>query len=317
MRRLIAVFLSAVTSVLVSPLLVYLLLCGYSEQWLTGAQLIHQVDQHPFGIFFLVVLVMGFVGRGFYDSAIRSRWVIPVYCSGIGLIAVAGFIIMITSSEQPSPEKSIQEARAAYMRHDLATFKDYVDVNLILSDAVDQLVVSPISGSVGQSDNGFDRLLTAGFAAAAAAGKQVYLPELSRQVEQFVINGSLPNQSESDAFGIALGSNLLRGLAISQLTYGGISETRKLSDDIALVTMQIQSSMSARPLLVTLKLRSSGNHWQIIGIRNLPELAKQLSDAMLAENNGDDHKPQSISTEQATPSPNTQDTPESVIHVHY
>jgi len=172
-------------------------------------------------------------------------------------------------------------------------------VNSVLSDAVDQIVVSPISRSAAQSGGGLGGFLAAGVAATAEAGKQVYLPELSREVEQFVVTGSVPDQSQNDAFGIAVGSEFLRTLATSQLTYGGISETRKISNDLALVTVRVQSASSnsqpqqtapansqypslriipaeESPVLVTLKLRPAGSHWQIVGVENLPELAKQL-----------------------------------------
>jgi hypothetical protein len=189
------------------------------------------------------------------------------------------------------------------MHRDLATFKSYVDVNSILSDGVDQLVVSPLSRNAAQSGNGLDGLIAAGVAVTAAAGKQAYLPELSQQVEQFVVNGSVPNQSQDDAFGIAVGSELLRMLTVSQLTYDGIDSTKQISDSMALVTVRVRSSASPqptattnnlypslrivdsqgheinpveRPMLVTLKLRSAGSHWQIVGIENLSDLAKQL-----------------------------------------
>jgi hypothetical protein len=313
MRRLTAFVLSTIIAMLVSPLTLYLTRCALFNHLLTADEIARQIDKEPLGFLFTLVVFCVVVARWFYKSAIKEHWAIPVFrFVGIVLVAcVAGVFVLMAVSTPPSPEDSLQEARAAYMRHDLATFKSYVDVNSILSDGVDQLVVSPIARSAAQSDSGFGGLLAAGVAATAAAGKQVYLPELSQQVEEFVVTGSVPNQSQDDAFGIAVGSELLRMLAVSQLTYEGIDSTKKFSDSIALVTVRVRSSgsqpqqaqatnaypslriidsegheqpierVSTAPaesssMLITLKLRSAGSHWQVVGIQNLPDLAKQL-----------------------------------------
>ena len=218
---------------------------------------------------------------------------------------MAGFVAVMVLGASPSPEDSLQEARAAYMRHDLATFKNYVDVNSILSDGVDQLLgPTPADGFVERISKG-----------TAEGVAQHYLPELSQQVEQFVVTGSVPNQPQDNAFELAVGSELLRMLAVSQLTYDGIDSTKKISDSVTLVTVRIRSSASppphqtasanslypslriidneghaqpiervsatpaeTSPILVTLKLQSAGSHWQIVGIEKLPDLAKQLLD---------------------------------------
>jgi hypothetical protein len=305
MRRAIAFVLSLAVAV---PAL-YLLLCLFAGRLLT----IDQADHVYHGNGHLVFLGLGLLAAyGLEEWFVKRHRAVLICCSGLVLL-VAGFVAVMMLGASPSPEDSLQEARAAYMRHDLATFKNYVDVNSILSDGVDQLVVSPIARSAAQSDSGFGGLLAAGVAATAAAGKQVYLPELSQKVEQFVVTGSVPDQSQDDAFGIAVGSELLRMLAVSQLTYEGIDSTKQISDSVALVTVRVRGSSNPppqqmasannlypslriidsqghaqpiervstasaenSPLLVTLKLRSAGSHWQVVGIQNLPDLAKQL-----------------------------------------
>lgn len=308
MRRAIACALSLAVAV---PAL-YLVLCFLAGRLLTIDQADHVYHGGGHYIFLGVGLLAAY---GLEEWFVKRRRAVLICCSGLVLL-VAGFVAVMVLGASPTPEDSLQEARAAYMRHDLATFKSYVDVNSILSDGVDQLVVSPIARSAAQSDSGFGGLLAAGVAATAAAGKQVYLPELSEQVEQFVVTGSVPDQSQDDAFGIAVGSELLRMLAVSQLTYDGIDSTRKISDSVALVTVRVRGSANPQPqqtasannlypslrvtsiidsegheqpikrasdasaetspLLVTLKLRSAGSHWQVVGIQNLPDLAKQL-----------------------------------------
>jgi hypothetical protein len=310
MRRSIAVVLSALVATLISPLTLYFTRCVLFNHLLRADEIARQIDTEPLGFLFALVIIFVAVARWFYKLAIKEHWAVPVFrFAGVVLLAgVAGVfaVIGLSTSSSPSPEDSLQEARAAYMRRDLASFKTYVDVHAILSDGMDQ-ATSSASEAVGGG------ILGAAVAITAASGKQVYLPELSQQVEQFVVTGSVPNQSESDAFKIALGSNFLRTLATSQLTYGGISDTRKISDDLALVTVRVQSSLSSRPVLVTFKLRSTGNHWQIVSIQNLAGLLTQLSDSTAT----DDLKVQLVPTEQMQTAQDQQATPERIIKFHY
>jgi|SRR5579859_2871143 len=226
---------------------------------------------HVFAVIFLLVAVFGFC-----DDAFEKRfWLTFVGCSGALAISAVVFIAIIAFANK-SPEESLQAARSTYLNHDLASFKDYVDVNAILSDGVDQMIVSPALHDAQQTSSVVEGLVAAGVALTAASWQETDLPELSKEIEQFVVTGSVPNQSQSDSFGIALGSEFLRTFVASQLTYRGIAETRQSSESIVLITVRTEDS-GGHPLLVTFKLRAKETHWQIVGVQNLPELFKQLA----------------------------------------
>jgi hypothetical protein len=273
MRRAIAVVLCFP----VGFLTVYFALCVFAGRLIGADEALGIAGGKWLLVFFGAV---GVIASCFEGWAAKRR---PVVLFACVLVVVAGAFVFISAPDSSSPEDALQEARAAYARRDLASFKSYVDVNAVLGDGIDQIIVSPLSQSAAQSGSG-GGILAAGMAVAAASWKQVYLPELSEQVEQFVVSGSLPNQSQDDAFVTALGSEILRMLAASQLTYEGIAGTQKLSDSFARVTVRVRMSSSGEqnsvpsPVLLTFRMRSDGSHWRIVGIENLPELAKQLLD---------------------------------------
>lgn len=234
-----------------------------------------------------------FLGLFLVASYVLVEWAgekpLRIIACGV-LLVLIGLFVYPTVFRNSSPEQSMEQARTAYMQRDLATFRRYVDVNAVLSDGIDQIIVSPLAQSAAQPDGG--GILAAGVAVTAASWKQLYLPALSEEVEQFVVSGSVPSQSQDNAFEIAVGSELLRMLATSQLTYEGLAGTKKLSNSVALVTVRVGMSSSpqsnqgdaqgqasnsvASSILLTFKMRSAGTHWQIVGIQNLPELAKEL-----------------------------------------
>lgn len=281
MRRVIAVLVSLPVGLCV----VYLAVCVFAGRAVHVDQAERIAEQH----WILAFVLLATVASGYEEWLAKTRARTVAGC--VLLVLVVSFVYL-TGLETSSPEESLEQARAAYMQRDLATFKSYVDVNAVLSDGIDQIVVSPLAQSATHSDSAFGGIVAAGVAVTAASWKQVYLPRLSEQVEQFVVTGSVPDQSQDDAFGVAMGSEILRMLAASQLTYEGIEGTRKLSDSFALVTVRVQVSSNAQPnqedmqgrelnsdqspALLTLKMRSAGGHWQIVGIQNLPELAKRL-----------------------------------------
>jgi hypothetical protein len=288
MRRFTAFVLSLMTAALVFALCVRFV--GHLPA-LNAAPLGKLICLLPLG-------ALAFGVDKFCNWAFKKKfWGAFVGCSAVVTVLSVVYAALLLTTPSPLPEQSIQEARNAYLNHDLASFKNYVDVNSILSDGFDQLVVSPVVRNAAQSNSDLGGLLAAGVAATAAAGKQVYLPELSQEVEQFVVTGSVQNQSQDDAFGIAAGSEILRMLAISQLRYDGIENTRQISDSVTLVTVRVRNSVTSKaqqttfnttygsisvvpvetpPVLITLKLRAAGDHWQIVSIQNLPDLAKQL-----------------------------------------
>jgi hypothetical protein len=275
MRRLTAFVVSSAVDMLVSPLVVYLIYCIFAGRWLDLDEAVRVCKDHAF-ISILGTLVLIFVIDELGEWAFKRKfWLALVGSSGLigaSIIAIGAIVLAA-----PPPEQSLQEARAAYLHHDLAAFRNYVDVNAILSDGVDQLVVSPALRDATHTDNPIEGFLAAGVGVAADSWKQAYLPQWSDFIERFVVTGEMPNQSPSDAIFTVMGSGILRSMAAAQWTYMGVAGKPTISGSRALVTVYVRSGSNYEPFLMTLKLRSHGDHWQVVGVQDLPQLLKQLS----------------------------------------
>jgi hypothetical protein len=193
------------------------------------------------------------------------------------IIVIILAVIIIPFLAGPDPGDSLDQARAAYLQHDQANFDKYVDVNSVLSDWTDQ----GVNAWLKQQNAG--AIETAAAQILAGTMKSAYLPALAQSVDQWVVSGTLPaDQSQSDqndqssVFVTAFLSSALRTLASSQLTYQGI-QSKFVTNDNAELTFNVGSSLSTQPILVHVKMRRVGDHWQVKAVEDLAGLLSQIS----------------------------------------
>jgi hypothetical protein len=192
-----------------------------------------------------------------------------------GAVLVAAVVLFgYREITQPSPKESFERALAAYRQHDLGSFKTYVDLQSILGDAIDQAA----SDGTGSQDLG-----TKIFAqAVVAVVKQTLLPMYTPALEQMVVQGTLPEDLKpndgdpSAALFVTFISEALR--AAVNTTYQGVAASRSVGE-LRLLDVRVSQSAQATPVIVTFKLRSSGDHYQVVGVQNLAGVLKQLGAA--------------------------------------
>lgn len=195
----------------------------------------------------------------------------------IALIGVAGVLVVIAVIllSGPSPKDSLENAIAAYKQQDAQVFHNYVDVQSVLNDWVDQ---------VANNFKSDDKLI--GFITeAGVAATKIYIHKIAPSVELEIINGHMSDQPQSNDSNINTNyiinnimdyiSNGIRVLVTSQLTYQGVV-SRKKSGSNAVLDVQIGSSLSNSPFIVKVKMRQIGDHWRVVAIPDLAGLLDQL-----------------------------------------
>jgi hypothetical protein len=193
------------------------------------------------------------------------------------IVVIIFAIIIIPFLAGPDPGDSLDQARAAYLQHDQASFDKYVDVNSVLSDWTDQ----GVNAWLKQQNAG--TIETAAAQILAGTMKSAYLPGVAQSVDQWVVSGTLPadpsqtdQNDQSSIFVTAFLSSALRSLASSQLTYQGI-QSKSVTNDNAELTFNVGSSLSGQPILVHIKMLRVGDHWQVKAVENLAGLLGQIT----------------------------------------
>jgi hypothetical protein len=192
-----------------------------------------------------------------------------------GALAIIVIVLLVALLSGPKPEDSLDQLRTAYLQHDQASFDKYVDVNSVLNDWTDQ----GVNEWLKQQNAG--ALETATVQVVAGAVKSAYIPDLSKSVDQMVVSGTLPDQSQNSddkttAFITGFVSSVVRNIAASQLTYQGV-QSKAITNDNAELTVGVTSSVSSQPISVHIKMRRDGDHWRVVAVENLAGLLNQLN----------------------------------------
>ena len=200
-------------------------------------------------------------------------WLVAIF----GLVALLVIVLIAVISSGPKPEDSLDQARAAYLRHDQTSFDKYVDVNSVLGDWTDQGV------NVWLKQQNAGPIETAAAQVLAGTMKNAYLPGLSQSVDQMVVSGTWPDQSQNGGndqvtvFVTSFVSSMIRNVASSQLTYQGVKFKTVTNNNDAELTVNVSSSLSAQPISVRIKMRRDGDHWRVVAVEDLAGLLNQLS----------------------------------------
>ncbi len=165
------------------------------------------------------------------------------------------------------PSGALVAAAAAVQTHDMATFEKYVDVNSVTTHLVDDVaqqgsVLTALMPGGGLLMGGAMRLLKPTLAKAA-----------HQEVQRYVETGSL--EAAAAAAPQRLVNVSLTGLANKIVgpdsEFKGIKYTREEGDN-AFVGLEVSQPKYDTTMVVEVKLRRQGDHWQMSQIMNSAEL---------------------------------------------
>jgi hypothetical protein len=209
----------------------------------------------------------------------------PVRRSHVGLWLLGAFavlallviVVVAVVMSGPKPEDSLDQMRAAYLQHDQVNFDKFVDVNSVLGDWTDQSV------NMWLKQQNAGAIETAAAQVVAGTLKSAYLPSLSQSVDQMVVSGTLPDQSQNGsndqvtAFVVNFISSMVRNIASSQLTYQGVQSKTVVNNTDAVLKVIVGSSLSNQPVIVQIKMHRDGDHWRVVSVDDLAGLLNQLN----------------------------------------
>jgi hypothetical protein len=170
------------------------------------------------------------------------------------------------------PKGALVSAAAAVQTHDMATFEKYVDVNSVTSHLVDDVV---------QQGSSLTSLLPGGslmMGGALRMLKPTLAKAAHKEVQRYVETGSL--EAAAAAASKRMVNVSLTGLASkivsSESEFKGIKYTREEGDN-AYVGLEITQPKYDTTMVVEVKMRRQGDHWQMTQITNSAELLKGVA----------------------------------------
>ena len=175
-------------------------------------------------------------------------------------------------SLKQGPKGALVLAAAAVQAHDMTTFERYVDVNSVTTHLVDDVtqqgaVLTDLVPGGGLLMGGAMRLLKPTLAKAA-----------HQEVQRFVETGSL--ESAAAAAPKRVVNVSLTGLAGKVVgpdsEFKGIKYSREEGDN-AYVGLEITQPKYDTTMVVEVKLRRQGDHWQMTQIMNSGELLRDVA----------------------------------------
>ena len=163
-------------------------------------------------------------------------------------------------------------AAAAVQTHDMATFEKYVDVNSVTSHLVDD---------VTQQSSTLTSLMPGGSLMMGGALK-LLKPALAKaahnEVQRYVETGSLEAAAAAAPkrlVNISLTS--LAGKVVSpDSEFKGVKYTREEGDN-AFVGLEVTQPRYDTTMVVEVKMRRQGDHWQLTQITNSAELLRGVA----------------------------------------
>ena len=170
------------------------------------------------------------------------------------------------------PSGALAQAAAAVKTHDMATFEKYVDVNSLTTHLVDD---------VAQQSSALTSLLPGGGLLMGGAMRMLK-PTLAnaahQEVQRYVETGSL--EAAAAAAPKRLVSLSLTGLASKVVgpdsQFKGIKYTREEGDN-AYMGLEVSQPRYDTTMVVEVKLRRQGDHWQMTQIMNSGELLRNAA----------------------------------------
>jgi hypothetical protein len=170
------------------------------------------------------------------------------------------------------PSGALMGAAAAVQAHDMAAFEKYVDVNSVTTHLVDD---------VAQQGAGITSLLPGGSLMMGGALRMLK-PALAKaarnEVQRYVETGSLA--AAAAAAPKRLVNVSLTGLASKVVSpeseFKGVKYTREEGDN-AFVGLEVTQPKYDTTMVVEVKMRRQGDHWQMMQITNSGELLRGVA----------------------------------------
>ena len=170
------------------------------------------------------------------------------------------------------PSGSLVAAAAAVQTHDMATFEKYVDINSVTSHLVDD---------VTQQSSMLTSLMPGGSLLMGGAIR-LLKPTLAKaahnEVQRYVETGSL--EAAAAAAPKRLVNISLTGLAGKVVNpdseFKGVKYTREEGDN-AFVGLEVTQPRYDTTMVVEIKMRRQGDHWQMTQITNSGELLRGVA----------------------------------------
>ena len=170
------------------------------------------------------------------------------------------------------PSSALAQAAAAVQTHDMATFEKYVDVSSLTTHLVDD---------VAQQSSALTALVPGGGLLMGGALK-LLKPTLTnaahQEVRRYVETGSL--EAAAGAAPKRLVSFSLTGLASRVVgpdsQFKGIKYTREEGNN-AYMGLEVSQPRYDTTMVVEVKLRRQGDHWQMTQIMNSGELLRNAA----------------------------------------
>lgn len=188
------------------------------------------------------------------------------------LLALAAGGYYYYRSLKNGPSGALMGAAAAVQAHDMATFEKYVDVNSVTTHLVDD---------VAQQGAGLTSLLPGGSLMMGGALRMLK-PALAKaahsEVQRYVETGSLA--AAAAAAPKRLVNVSLTGLASKVVSpeseFKGVKYTREEGDN-AFVGLEVTQPKYDTTMVVEVKMRRQGDHWQMTQITNSGELLRGVA----------------------------------------
>ncbi len=178
-----------------------------------------------------------------------------------------------------SPEHSLWQAKKAIDRHDLASFRKYVDVDRLaerladgLGGSLDEIFDAEALESPGQATGEFRRKLLELVRESYYAQRPQIIRELKEQIAFYVENGRF--RDDPDA---ATGISVELGPEIERIEFRGIDHVKK-DDKTALLGLKFHVEKYRSLIIVEVKMLQLDGYWQIAEVSNLPQVIRDLRD---------------------------------------
>ena len=187
------------------------------------------------------------------------------------LVALAAGGYFYYQSLKAGPKYSLMQAANAVRTHDMATFERYVDVSSVTGSLVDQ--ISSQAGALGVLNpggmvfKGALRLLKPQLAQAA-----------QKEVQRYIETGSVEAAAKAQP-------NKLVNVSLMGVASKVVNPDSEFKDikyvteqgEQALVGLEFTQPKYDTTLVVELKMRNRGDHWQVTEITNSGELLKHVA----------------------------------------
>ncbi len=188
------------------------------------------------------------------------------------LLALVGGGYYYYRTLKGGPSGSLVAAAAAVQTHDMGTFEKYVDINSVTSHLVDD---------VTQQSSMLTSLMPGGSLLMGGAIR-LLKPTLAKaahnEVQRYVETGSL--EAAAAAAPKRLVNISLTGLAGKVVSpdseFKGVKYTREEGDN-AFVGLEVTQPRYDTTMVVEVKMRRQGDHWQMTQITNSGELLRGVA----------------------------------------